>query len=94
MENEIRNATSLHQINSILRNCAGQYDLDMITLSKADIGIGVSKGIIDMPIVGGSGSVTEFTGQDVYSVQSLKTLNEVKDLVIKSIRYRDLTSPK
>jgi hypothetical protein len=89
MENEIFKATSIHQINSILNNCAGQYDLDIVALAKEGIGIAVKKGIIETIV--GAGTVHEYTGRDVYSVESTKELTLVKDLVIKSIRYRDFT---
>ncbi len=93
MENEIRNTTSVHQINLILKNWAGQYDLDMLILLQEGIGVSVKKGIVETPLVG-RGSVNEYTGHDVYSVESTKDFSEVKDLVIKSIRYRNLVSFK
>jgi hypothetical protein len=87
MENEIQNAASVSQINSILSEYAGQYDLDITMLAKSGIGIGVTKGIHETPMIG-AGTVHQHTGRDVYRVQSSKDLTEVKDLVIKSIKYR------
>ncbi len=88
MENEIREATSVHQINSILNNWAGQYDLDIVVLAKENIGVSMNKGIVETPLTG-RGSVKEYTGYDVYSIQSSKELSDIKDVVIKSIRYRN-----
>jgi len=88
MENEIRNAASVTAINAILHNWAGQYDLDIVMLAKEGISVSAKKGIVDTHLE--RGTVSEYTGRDVYSVESSKELNLVKDLVIKSIKYRTL----
>ncbi len=88
MENEIRNAASVTGINAILHNWAGQYDLDIVLLAKEGIGVSAKKGIVSTPLE--RGTVNEYTGHDVYSIESSKELSLVKDLVIKSIKYRTL----
>lgn len=89
MENEIRNATSVNEINLILKSFAGQYDLDMLIITMAGIGCGVKKGIVETPL-SERGSVKEYTGADVYSIDSTKDIKEIKEVVIKSIKYRQL----
>lgn len=86
MKQEILQANSVFEINKILEDWAGAYDLDLAAVGEAGLGCGVKKSLVKTPV--GGRVIIEDTGRDVYSIESSKSLQDTKDIVLKALSLR------